>query len=180
MQTSTGHLELAFAVRKIVHVAEMLAQTSGYDYTPSFPGETNATNSEISLQLDWHNHDLKKVMRNLVHVSNKFMQGKSDIVDFTVELGTALDYILAHKPLSPRVACLVDPANKDLHLMREQCALFDAELERLRSEKVADISSSQLKAVERVESLRTPPRDFKLLRARSPLQIQVFSDVLLK
>lgn len=147
----------------------MLAQTSGYEYTPSFRG---ATNSEISLQLDWHNHDVKTVMRNLAHVSSKFLQGKSDLVDFTIELGTVLDYVLAHKPKQSSSTLSTESANTDLQFMREQCAFFDAELERLRSEK-ADISS-QLKAVEHVESsLSTPPRDFKLLRARSPLQVQV-------
>lgn len=183
LQASTGHLELAIALRKIVLVAEMLAQTSGYEYTPSlsFSGAANATNSEIiSLQLDWQNHDLKAVMRNLAHVSNKFLEGKCDLVDFTIELGTVLDYILAHKPQdssssrdnnadvvrgdSPTIPV-------DLKLLREQCAFFDAELDRLRSEK-ADISVSQLKAAEQAESRRSlqPQDQFKLLRAHGALQ----------
>lgn len=164
-------MELAIALRKILHVAEMLAQASGYEYTPSFSRDRNATNSEISLQMEWHNHDLKSILRNLVHVSNKFLQGKSDLVDFTIELGIVLDYILEHKPQCTNTA-RGDSVNKDLKFMQEQCAFFDAELERLRSEK-ADISS-QLKSVEQIESLRTPPRDFKHHRNRSPLRLQVY------
>ena len=170
LQPNTAYLELAIAVRKIVHIVEMLAQTSEFEYTPSLNAASNLNDSEISLQVEWQNYDLNSIMCNLTHTSNKVLQGKSDFVDFTVELGIVLNYILTHKPL---VNTVRDTSRKDLKVMREKCANFDAELRRLRSERT-DISDSKMeKAVEHVESVRPQTINGKLLLTYGSFSHQV-------
>uniref|UniRef100_A0A7I4CJX4 Uncharacterized protein n=1 Tax=Physcomitrium patens TaxID=3218 RepID=A0A7I4CJX4_PHYPA len=174
-KASTAYLELSIALRKIVHVVEMLAQTTGYEYTPSLRGVSKSTTNEISLQLDWKNHDLNVIMRNLANVSNKLLRGKSDVIDFLVEVGIVLEYILALKPLrsisGERTEISRESTNKDPKLMRDQGANLNAELDRLRLEK-ADISSQLDKAVEQVESLKMQLQADKQLLTRECLQRQ--------
>ncbi|KAG0555687.1 hypothetical protein KC19_12G188500 [Ceratodon purpureus] len=165
---STAHLELAIAVRKIVHIVEMLAQTSGFEYTESLMVASKSADSEIFLQLEWENRDLNSIMRNLAHASNKVLQGKADYVDFTIELGTVLDYILTYRPL---INTARDSTQEDLKSMREQCANFDVELDRLRSEK-AEIFSQLERDVEQAESVRPQSINGKLLLTYGALQFQ--------
>ena len=169
LQPSTAHLELAIAVRKIVHIVEMLAQTSGFEYTESLMVASKSADSEIFLQLEWENRDLNSIMRNLANASNKVLQGKADYVDFTIELGTVLDYILTYRPL---INTARDSTQEDLKSMREQCANFDVELDRLRSEK-AEIFSQLERDVEQAESVRPQSINGKLLLTYGALQFQV-------
>jgi hypothetical protein len=87
-----------------------------------------------------------------------------------VELGTVLDYILTFKPLvnsSARDSTHIE----DLKFMREQCAYFDAELNRLRSEKMG-ISPRLKKTAEQVESVRPQSINGRLLLTYGGFQHQ--------
>lgn len=178
-KASTAHLELSVAVRKIVHAVEMLVQATGCDNNPSYKDMSNSATNEISLQLDWQNRELNSIMRNLAHASNTFLQGKSDFVDFVVELAAVLDYVLTLRPFGSsaweKVESSRESVSKDLKFMREQCANFDAELDRLRSEK-ADIASQLEKAVEQLQFFRTEHQDGKPMMTHGVSQTQYGDD----
>lgn len=143
---------------------------------------SNSATNEISLQLDWQNRELNSIMRNLAHASNTFLQGKSDFVDFVVELAAVLDYVLTLRPFGSsaweKVESSRESVSKDLKFMREQCANFDAELDRLRSEK-ADIASQLEKAVEQLQFFRTEHQDGKPMMTHGVSQTQVHEIVFL-
>ncbi|KAG0611288.1 hypothetical protein M758_7G129000 [Ceratodon purpureus] len=145
-KASTIHSELAVAVRKIVHIVEAFAQATGSDYRTLVSNQPDVASSEVLLQFEWENLALDNMMRNLAHVSNRFLQGKYDLIDFVTELGTALDSILALKPIevaTSESSDVLTKAQQELH----------TELEQLKSEK-ADIESHLAEATEQVERLK--------------------------
>jgi hypothetical protein len=156
-QASTVHSELAVAVRKIMHIVEAFAQATGSDYGALTSNEPEMAAGEVALQFEWENLALDNMMRNLTHVSNRFLQGKYDLIDFVTELGTALDFILALKPMD--FARHEAPESNNTVLASAQ-----QELERLKSEK-AETESHLALATEQVEQLKAQLHEGKQLVA---------------
>jgi hypothetical protein len=172
MQASTVHSELAVSIRRIIQKIEGFAKATGSDFTPLPCVEPDSTIGEVSLQFEWKNLSLDNTMRNLAHVSNRFLQGKYDIIDFMTELGTALDSILAlkpfddsrngHLPISELTSAVARDdqeqltnlsAEEELKKVRKQYANVDADLARLKSEK-AQMESHLEEVKDQVEDLK--------------------------
>lgn len=162
------HSELAVAVRKIIHIVEAFAQASGSDCHTLNSNQPEVASTEVSLQIEWEDLALDNMMRNLAHVSNKFLQGKYDLIDFVTELGTALDAVLALKP--PEAARHAN-SERDNVLTSAQQELT-TELERLKFEK-AEIESHLAEATEQIERLKTQLDDGKQLVAGRKIHDQV-------
>lgn len=172
LQASTVHSELAISIRRIIQKIEGFAKASGSEFTPLPCAEPDSTISEVSLQVEWKNLSLDNTMRNLAHVSNRFLQGKYDIIDFMTELGTALDSILALKPIDDsrnghhpiyeltstiarddREQLTNLSAEEELKKVQKQYASVVADLAQLKSEK-AQMESHLKAANDQVEDLK--------------------------
>ncbi|XP_024397596.1 uncharacterized protein [Physcomitrium patens] len=171
-KASTVHSELAVAVCKILHIVEALAQATGNEHSPLNSNHSDVTVGEIWLQFEWENMALDNTMRNLAHVSNRFLQGKYDLIDFVTELGTALDSIMALKSnegarhrgeeSNEEIASVHQEAHKDLERQSEEFADLNAELDRLKSEK-AETERLLEEANEQLEVFKVQPHEWKQL-----------------
>lgn len=207
-------MELAVALRKIIRIVEAFAQATGSDFVPSSSGRANSGQSastdssleEISAGMQWKNLSLDSTMRSLALISNKFLRGKTGVVDFMTELGTALDAILALKPFSLNgPASTSDLASRDIGVSkkadqdgassngevintkdaaqegcereRERLANVDTELERLKAEK-AEVESSLEQANEQVEQLKFKLHQGERFVTDRQMQRQVQTDSL--
>ena len=162
------HSELAVAVRKIIHIVEAFAQATGSDYGTLTSNQPDVASGEVSLQFEWESLALDNMMRNLAHVSNRFLQGKYDLIDFVTELGTALDSILALKPFEA-ARNATSEINDVLTSAQQE---LKTELERLKSEK-AEIESHFAEATEQVEILKAQLYEGKPLVAGRRTHVQV-------
>ncbi|XP_024357646.1 uncharacterized protein [Physcomitrium patens] len=175
-KADSPHLELAIAVRKIFHSVEMLYQATGYSCTPSVMSLPKLITNEISLRYEWRNPGLKTILRNLAHVSNMLLQGQTDFIDFIVEVGTVLDYIVSLKPLGSCTSPIKgeisrESANKDLKFSRDLSVSTNGDVGRLESEK-ADISTQLEISNEHVGSLKLPQEEDPVLTHKVP-QLQI-------
>lgn len=97
LQASTVHSDLAVAVSKVVRIVEALAQATGCEFCPSTSGQADSMSSTflVSMSIRWSDAQLNSSMSALVRVANKFLQSEIDMVEFMLELGSALDCVMA-------------------------------------------------------------------------------------
>ncbi len=186
MQGSIAQSELTVALSKLVQTIEVLAQAAAEsEYFPSALEQLdiNAT-GHIAASMHWKDFQIESALSNLIRVTNNLLQGKTEIVNFIVELAIALNSVMVVGDFCSLKQQVSDSVNEriasttDLEIAKEEIANFEEELQMARAEQAAFEShvQAELERFTDIESqidhLSSEKRDLELSLSEANQQVK--------
>lgn len=186
LKGSIAQSELTVALSKLVQTIEVLAQAAAEsEYFPSALEQLdiNAT-GHIAASMHWKDFQIESALSNLIRVTNNLLQGKTEIVNFIVELAIALNSVMVVGDFCSLKQQVSDSVNEriasttDLEIAKEEIANFEEELQMARAEQAAFEShvQAELERFTDIESqidhLSSEKRDLELSLSEANQQVK--------
>jgi predicted nucleic acid-binding Zn-ribbon protein len=186
MQGSIAQSELTVALSKLVQTIEVLAQAAAEsEYFPSALEQLDINGTgHIAASMHWQDFQIESALSNLIRVANNLLQGKTEIVNFIVELAIALNSVMAVGDFCSLKQQVNDSVNEriasttDLEIAKEEIANFEEELQMARAERAAFEShvQAELERFTDIESqidhLSSEKRDLELSLSEANQQVK--------
>jgi peptidoglycan hydrolase CwlO-like protein len=152
MQASTVQSGLMGALSKLLQSIKVLAQAIGSEHSSSAKLEQRGKNaSSLNIasggqnapSIHWKDFRLESAFLNLVRVTNDLLGGKTEIVNFVVELGIVLDGVMLVGDFGSLKQQLEDSVNEKiasqekLEIAKREIAKYEEELRAFQAERAA-------------------------------------------
>jgi predicted nuclease with TOPRIM domain len=152
MQASTVQSGLMGALSKLLQSIKVLAQAIGSEHSSSAKLEQrgknasslkNAGGGQNAPSIHWKDFRLESAFLNLVRVTNDLLGGKTEIVNFVVELGIVLDGVMLVGDFGSLKQQLEDSVNEKiashekLEIAKREIAKYEEELRAFQAKHAA-------------------------------------------
>jgi peptidoglycan hydrolase CwlO-like protein len=152
MQASTVQSGLMGALSKLLQSIKVLAQAIGSEHSSTAKLEQRGKNAsslkvasggQNAPSIHWKDFRLESAFLNLVRVTNDLLGGKTEIVNFVVELGIVLDGVMLVGDFGSLKQQLEDSVNEKiashekLEIAKREIAKYEEELRAVQAEHAA-------------------------------------------